>query len=186
MNCYFHPQAESVVTCGKCGVAMCRECETNAFFRLDGGKGQALCNRCSLEESQSLVDFESSWLKKRMVKLIICAIFIILGLVAFFKGKSTDHMATGVFFTIILWAISGAIANIGNKRDNGSTKDQVWGAIYEYNHPISSMIIGITVNAIFGPIMLIIHIVTYLITRANYKKDLANLESIKSQMNLSM
>lgn len=158
MNCYFHPQAEGVVSCGKCGVAMCKECEANAFFRLDGGKGQALCNRCSLSEAQANVDFESSWLKKRIVKLIFCSIFVV-------------------------WAISGAIANIGNKKNNDSVKNQVWNAAYEYNHPFMSMIIGIIVNAIFGPILLITHFIGYVRTKAQYNKDLQDLETIKAAVN---
>lgn len=183
MNCYFHPQAEGVVTCGKCGVAMCRECESNAFFRLDGGKGQALCNRCSLDEALATVDFESSWLKKRMVKLIFCTIFVVLGLILLLSMNASGDIGTGVFYTVILWAISGAIANIGNKKNNGSVKNQVWEAAYEYNHPFMHMIIGIIINAIFGPILLIAHFIGYMRTKSEYKKDLEVLETIRYAVN---
>lgn len=158
MNCYFHPQAEGVVSCGKCGVAMCKECEAN-------------------------VDFESSWLKKRMVKLIFCSIFVVIGLFALLIYNSSGDMGTGVFYAIILWAISGAIANIRNKKNNDSVKNQVWNAAYEYNHPFMSMIIGIIVNAIFGPILLITHFIGYARTKAQYNKDLQDLETIKAAVN---
>lgn len=183
MNCYFHPQVESVVTCGKCGVAMCKECEANAFFRLDGGKGQALCNRCSLNEAQANVDFESSWLRKRMVKLVFCSIFILIGLIALLTSNSSGNIGTGIFYAIILWAISGAIANIGNKKNNDSVKNQVWNAAYEYEHPFMSMIIGILGNAFFGPILLITHFIGYARTKNQYKKDLQDLENLKSMIN---
>ena len=183
MNCYFHPQAEGVVSCGKCGVAMCKECEANAFFRLDGGKGQALCNRCSLSEAQANVDFESSWLKKRMVKLIFCSIFVVIGLIALLICNSSGDMGTEVFYAIILWAISGAIANIGNEKNDDSVKNQVWNAAYEYNHPFMSMIIGILANAVFGPILLITHFIGYARTKAQYNKDLQDLETIKAAVN---
>lgn len=162
---------------------MCRECEANSFFRLDGGKGQALCNRCSLDEAQATVDFESSWLKKRMVKLIFCTIFVALGLILLLFMNASGDIGTGVFYAIILWAISGAIANIGNKKNNNSVKNQVWEAAYEYNHPIMHMIIGIIINAIFGPIFLIAHFIGYMRTKSEYKKDLEVLETIKSAVN---
>lgn len=183
MNCYFHPQAEGVVTCGKCGVAMCRECETNAFFRLDGGKGQALCNRCSLEEAQANVNYEASWLKKRMIKLIICSIFVAIGLIALLICNSAGDLGTGIFYAIIMWAISGAIANIGNKKNTDSVKNQVWEAAYEYNHPFMHMIIGIIVNAFFGPILLIAHFIGYARTKSQYSKDLQILETIRASVN---
>ncbi len=183
MNCYFHPQAEGVVTCGKCGVSMCKDCESNAFFRLDGGKGQALCNRCSLSEAQAVVDFESKWLKKRIVKLIICTILVVSGIVSLLIMNMRGELGTGIFNAIIYWAISGAIANIGNKKNNDSVKDQVWNAAYEYNHPFMHMIISILINAIFGPILLIAHFIGYMKSKAEYKKDMEVLEKIKSVVN---
>ena len=182
MNCYFHPQAEGVVTCGKCGIAMCKECEEKAFFRLDGGTGQALCNRCSLTEAQANVNFKSSWLKRRMIKLIFCSIFVIIGLIALLSYKASGELGTGIFLAIICWAISGAISNIGNK-NNDSVKNQVRNAAFEYNHPFLSMIAGIIGNAIFGPIILIIDFIGYAKIRVQYSKDLKDLETIKAAMN---
>lgn len=183
MNCYLHPQTEGVTTCGKCGVAMCKECETNAFFRLDGGKGQALCNRCSLIEAQENVDYESSWLKKRLVKLIICSIFVISGLFFLLALCFSGYIGSGVFLAVILWAISGAIANIGIKENNESVKDQVSSAVFEYDHPFMNMIIKIFVNAILGPFLLISHIISYIKTKNQYKKDIQVLEELKAALN---
>ena len=182
MSCYLHQNAEGVVTCGKCGVTMCRECESKAFFRTDNGKGHALCNRCSLVEAQEIVDFESSWLKRRLIKLIFCTAFVLWGLIMFLSLNSSGDVGSGIFYAVILWAISGAIANIGNKRNGGSVKNQIWNAAYEYNHPIMNMIISIVINALFGPILLIAHIVGYLRTKLSYKRDLEILETLKSQV----
>lgn len=183
MNCYLHPQAEGVVACGKCGVAMCKECEEKAFFRLDGGTGQALCNCCSLVEAQSVVDFEASWLKKRIIKLIFCTIFIVSGLIGFFTFSSSGDKASGILCTVIFWAISGAVANIGNKTDNDSVKSQVKNAAYEYEHPFMNMIIRIIINALFGPILLIAHFIGYIRTKSQYAEDFQILETIKAAVN---
>ena len=86
-------------------------------------------------------------------------------------------------YAIILWAISGAIANIGNKKNNDYVINQVWNAAYEYNHPFMSMIIGILVNAVFGPILLIANFIGYARTKAQYNKDLQDLETIKAAVN---
>ena len=143
---------------------------------MDGGKGRALCNRCSLTEAQDIVSFESSWLKKRKIKLVFCSIFVLIGLLILLFSKAKED---GIFGAIIVWAISGAIANIGNKKNNDTVKNQVWSAIYEYEHPFMSLIIGIVINGIFGPIMLIAHFIGYFRTKADYVKDLETLETIK-------
>ncbi len=187
MNCYLHPQVEAIATCGKCGVAMCKDCETNAFFRLDGGKGQALCNRCSLISAQENVDYLSNWLKKRMIKLIICTALAVVGIIAFvamsFGSGDEESIIGGILTAIILWAIAGAIANIGNKKNNESVKSQVWDAAYKYNHPISSAIIGIIVNALFGPLCVIANWIGYLRTKSQYKKELNDLAAIQTALN---
>ena len=46
-----------------------------------------------------------------------------------------------------------------------------------------SMIIGILVNAVFGPILLIAHFIGYARTKAQYNKDLQDLETIKAAVN---
>lgn len=175
-NCFFHPEEEGVVVCGKCGVSMCRTCEANAFMRLDGGTGQALCNRCSLTEAQNVVSLESTWLKKRLVKLIICGILILLGIIS----VAIYGFEEGSFTTVILWFCSGVVANIGVKKDNGSVKNQVWGAMFDYNHPIMSMIISLVVNTVLAPIMLIANFIGYFRTKADYQKNLELLNTIKA------
>lgn len=182
MNCYFHPAVEGVVTCGKCGVAMCRECEQNAFFRLDNGNGQALCNRCSLVAAQENVDFGKSYLKSRLIKLIICAVLVFSGLIAMWIYNAQEDSAGGIFIAVILWAISGAVSKIGD-RNNDSIKTQIKDAVDEYNHPISSLLGKIIVNAIFGPIMLLINIYGYMAYKALHKKDLEKLNYLQSILN---
>ena len=84
MKCYVHHEEEAVATCAKCGVAMCHACEKKALFRTANGTGQAMCPRCSLNEAQSIVDYESKWLKKRAIKLGFCSLFIVWGLIEYF------------------------------------------------------------------------------------------------------
>ena len=46
-----------------------------------------------------------------------------------------------------------------------------------------SMIIGILVNAVFGPILLIANFISYARTKAQYNKDLQDFETIKAAVN---
>ena len=46
-----------------------------------------------------------------------------------------------------------------------------------------SMIIGILVNAVFGPILLIAHFIGYARTKGQDNKDLQDLETIKAAVN---
>ena len=179
MNCYFHPQTEAVVTCGKCGVAMCRECESKAFFRLDDGKGQALCNRCSLEEAQANVAYEASWLKKRLVKLIITAVLVIIGIILY--NSATD--VNGIFTMFLCFFIAGLVGNIGLKKDPQSVKTQVKTAVNEVRYPIATTIGKIIGTTICAPIFLITGFIGYLRTKSAYNQDLKVLETIQASVN---
>ena len=179
MNCYFHPKAEGVVTCGKCGVAMCKECEENAFFRSDRGTGQALCNRCSLTEAQANVNFKSSWLKKRMIRIILTSLFVIGGIIAFLVTKGGYGFAN----MFVCWFIAGLVVNIGNQKVPKSVESQVRDAVNEYRYPVSTMIGKIIGTTLFAPIFLLTNLIGYFQTYIQYKKDLKVLETIKESLN---
>ncbi len=173
MNCYFHPAIEGVVTCGKCGVAMCRECEQTAFYRMDNGTGRALCNRCSLTSVQENVNFKKSFLVKRLIKVVICTILVGAGLLC---------LNEDLWITVFFWAISGVVIKIGNKFEEGSVKDQVKNAAFEYDHPLLSFLIGILVNAVLAPVMLIFYFIGYIRTWIGYKRNVEELNAIRSMI----
>ncbi|MBP5158641.1 MAG: hypothetical protein ILP18_12305 [Treponema sp.] len=161
MNCYFHPQVEAVATCGKCGVAMCKECEEKALVRLDGGKGQALCNRCGLDMVQENVAHDEAWIRKRLVKLIIMAILIGIGAIVL-AANLTELPA---FTAFICWLVAGIIGNIGIEKKQGGG------------------IIGMIVTSILSPIILFLGVVGLLRTLTTYKNDRQLLETIKAAVN---
>lgn len=180
MNCFNHPTKEAVATCGKCGVAMCKECEEKAFLRLDFGKGQALCNRCSLVEAEADVAAQSKSLLSTKIKLIVSAVFVIVGLLFSFIGDLQPLALVFFFF-------SGTVLNFGKKKENNaSVKEQVSEALYEENHPFMTMIIDFIkfiVTAIFGPILLIYKFVMYLGAKKDYKASVEFLDNIRASVN---
>ena len=157
MNCYLHPQVEAVATCGKCGVALCKECEEKALMRLDGGKGQALCNRCSLDEAQANVAHDEAWIRKRLVKVIIMAVLVIIGAVVY-TLKLTELPVLTAF---ICWLVAGIIGNIGVEKTQGGG------------------IIGMIVTSILSPIALIFNVIGLLRTLPTYNQDRKMLETVK-------
>lgn len=161
MNCYFHPQVEAVATCGKCGVAMCRECEEKALLRLDGGKGQALCKRCSLEETQTNVDNDRAWIMKRLIKVIIMAILIGIGAVVY-ALKLTELPLIAAF---ICWLVAGVIGNIGVEKTQ------------------SGGFIGMIVTSILSPLSLVFNMIGLLRSLSAYKKNCQMLETLKITVN---
>lgn len=164
MNCYFHPQVEGVVSCGKCGVAMCKECEGKAFMRLPSG--QALCNRCSLNEAATNVAADKDWLKKRLIKILIMVVLIGIGIIVF----AANLTETPMFMAFICWLIAGIIGNIGAER-----KSSGGGMLVKIGEAIGT--------SIFSPVGLIFNVIGYLRTLSVYKQDLRLLESIKTAVN---
>ena len=169
MKCYVHHEEEAVVTCAKCGVAMCHACEENALFRTANGTGQAMCPRCSLNEAQSIVDYESKWLKKRAIKLGLCALFIVWGLIEYFTK------ANGLYDMFAYFLIAAIIINLGGNKKPQSIGSQVYNATAMVKSPVAYFI-GYT---IFAPIGLVMNIIGYIRTRTQYKKDLEILSQVQ-------
>lgn len=183
--CYYHPQVPSVVTCGNCGIGMCKECEEDAFMRTDNGLGKAVCDRCSLKSAEVDVKYDEKWLRKSRFKLIFGTFFIILGaipLAYMIAIKKRD--INGIVDLIGFWAIGCAILSIGNKSKAPTTRSQVFDALYDYNHPIASIIIGILVKACFAPFYLISEVIFHFRVRKEYKSDLKMVEAIQCKMAL--
>lgn len=174
MKCYFHPEREAVVTCAKCGVAMCHECEEHALFRADNGTGQAMCPRCSLNDAQAIVDYEAKWLKKRAIKLGFCALFIIWGLIEYYTQPD------GVFGMFANFFIAAIISNLGGNKKPQSIGTQVYNANAMLKSPIAYFVGWVIGYTIFAPIGLIMNIVGYIRTRMQYKKDLEILANVQA------
>ncbi len=84
MNCKFHPTAEAVTKCAKCGKPICFYCDQKAFFRTEDEDKKPLCLECSLKkakiEFEAYEEFEKEEKKRRKKALIFW--FIGLPLIA--------------------------------------------------------------------------------------------------------
>lgn len=175
MKCYYHPTEEAVSTCAKCGVGLCRNCESNALLRDANGTGRALCPRCGLNAAQSAVDYESDWLKKRLIKLIICGGLTLFGIISYLTSDALISMFLPFF-------IAGIIGNIGLKKQPQSIKSQVYDAYTDAKYPISSMIGSIIGYTLFAPILFVMLVIGYLKTKKQYEEDLVILDQAKAKM----
>lgn len=173
MKCYVHHEEEAVVNCAKCGVAMCHACEEKALFRTANGTGQAMCPRCSLNEAQSIVDYESKWLKKRAIKLGLCALFILWGLIEYFTK------ANGLYDMFAYFLIAAIIINLGGNKKPQSIGSQVYNATAMVKSPVAYFIGWVIGYMIFAPIGLVMNIIGYIRTRTQYKKDLEILSQVQ-------
>ncbi|MCQ2241407.1 hypothetical protein [Treponema sp.] len=190
MNCFYHPEVPAVATCGRCGVALCKHCEGSAYYRLGAGKGQALCGRCSVAEAQDKVNEEKRYLKKTLIKLIICGYFVVNGTASLIRAFNSDgytdsvDMQTCILITLVSYTIAGLVSRIGLKVKNESLKNQVWNAFYNYEHPISSFLISFIINALFAPFMFIAHLIGYFRTKKLYKNDIEELKELQQYFEL--
>lgn len=173
MSCYYHSNAEGVVHCAKCGVALCRECEQKALIRTDNGTGQAFCRRCGLLAAQEIATLEEKWLKKRAIKLGFMGVFILMGLLSWL------FINQGILMMFSWFLVAGCVACIGEDSNPESIKQQIIDAEMAVHHPISSSIGKALVYTLFAPFLFIANIIGYMRTKSQYNKDLANLEQAK-------
>ncbi len=184
MNCYLHPDVPGVSTCGNCGVALCSECESKSFYRLNNGKGQALCKRCSLTACEENIAYLKKWLTKRLIKLICAGFLIVIGIIHFISCKVTSSPIDWGGLIITLWILLGAVINIGAKKPetpNSNTKIIVADPnlfVGIYGTKIFFKILGTVFSILIAPITFITSLIEYLVTRSNYKDELANHETL--------
>lgn len=75
MNCKFHPTAEAVTKCAKCGAELCSLCQSNAFYVDEEHK--PICLDCSLEAAEKDLEKEKADSKNFFKNgLIACGIWI--------------------------------------------------------------------------------------------------------------
>lgn len=84
-----------------------------------------------------------------------------------------------IFEVMIWWAIGGAILSIGAKKSEGSVKSQVQDALFEYDFPISNMILNFIFKAVFAPFLWLANFIGYLRTKKQYKIDQEELEELQ-------
>lgn len=151
-----------------------RKCEANVFFRQGEGVGRAVCNRCSLAIQKEAVAYYSSWIKKRIIKLIICAILVLAGLFVF-MNVLTRSFFSSLFTTIGLWLVAGLIANTGFEKDPKTLKETV----SEMQHPISNFVYNLIGYIFLAPVFVLVGWIGLLRNYLSYKKELALLTRIK-------
>ncbi|MBO4650342.1 MAG: hypothetical protein J5653_04025 [Clostridiales bacterium] len=142
-----------------------------------------------LNEVANRVEIERRWIRNRQIQLIISAMFIALGIVrlAFINLRSYQLFSfrirggylNTIFEVMIWWAIGGAILSIGAKKSEGSVKSQVQDALFEYDFPISNMILNFIFKAVFAPFLWLANFIGYLRTKKQYKIDQEELEELQ-------
>lgn len=162
MNCSIHQDVVAVSSCGKCGVAMCNECLEATEYKIND---IALCRNCNYNIINEQLDDDKSskiWL---IVKIIVGAIFIVLGIVTYAIDENWQNV-------LFLWGISGFPTGWKMTSGNAETKarDRFDDAVEDIRTPggglinillrfIFRVIFAFVIGAIAAPILLIINIV---------------------------
>lgn len=75
MSCKFHPTAEAVTKCAKCGAELCYYCDQKAFFRSEDEDNKPFCLSCSLKEAKVKVavweEFSQLHKKRDTIALVL-------------------------------------------------------------------------------------------------------------------
>ena len=147
MNCYFHPDFEAVVKCPKCGVPMCRQCESKALYRADYGKGAAYCRRCSMDIFDSFLKACHKDLSTMFIALFVTAPVVTIGLVLVISGI-VDRDYFGKLLTgLLFWLICGILFSLLSKRlssqenNQGISRFDMYDAVDRAVNPVSNLLI---------------------------------------------
>lgn len=137
MNCKFHPEAESVSKCARCGADMCFFCNKKAFFRNEDDD-KPLCLNCSVKKAK--VEFAVSeemleYGKKRKT----------IALILWFSGLPL--LGLGGFG--ILFLIAAAIIYEGGFIVDFASKER------GFTEKIKSFLLGVLMGIITCPFFII-------------------------------
>jgi hypothetical protein len=135
MNCYYHPEAEAVAICSRCGKTICRDCSVNLM-------GKITCQQCvSFDLSSSDRNTPISHIPTN----ILAIISLILGVLGF-SGCLCGSI--GLIFSIP-GALLGYLARNQIKESRGMQQGM--------QIAIAGMILGFTESAV-GLLLLILGI----------------------------
>lgn len=176
MNCKLHSTVAAVATCAVCGVGMCSECTSEAFYITESG--QPLCKECSLEEAAENVVWGESYLKKMKWKLIFSSIALVVSIGCFVNAAVISGDSTGALGGVICLVLCGLIQTWGHEKDKGSIKSIIFDGQEEGEFSLSKFFYYI----IAGPIKLVINLKKYPKLKVEYQKDVQKYEEIKSSL----
>lgn len=163
MNCSFHLDRTAVAQCN-CGRGMCPECIDASEYKLEN---KPLCRECNYELINDMIKEDQSLKVKTLIKLIINALFIIIGLIVFFSGESIST-------SIILFAIGGIPTawkmTSPSERDKWENRvddkladiDSVGGGLVNsFIRFLVRLFLTVVFGAVAAPILLIVNIVKF-------------------------
>ena len=162
MNCVKHQEIVAIATCENCGVGLCSDCVNVSEYRIEN---KPLCRDCNYQLANELLSKNQTEKGKLLIKSIINAVFLILGVIAFFSNPVTG---------VILFAIGGIPAawkivkpsekdKMQNKIDDAiaDQKDVGGGFVNMIIRFLMTGIITVIFGAIAAPVLLIINIVKF-------------------------
>lgn len=162
MNCYYHPDRESVVSCPKCGRPMCRDCESNALYRPNGA---AYCIRCSMDAIGAAIRNSKKEMRKRTFLLILAAVEVLVGLGFTIYVIATQEWGN-LFVSCLMFAMAGmtVVASKMKKQEGISSSDIYW-TVNSAVSPVSTLVAGVlwylVGYGIAGPILFTVEIYKY-------------------------
>lgn len=149
MKCITHPMEEAVGNCVKCGAGICQTCFQRSEYQIDG---RPFCRKCNYATMQELLSNANSEVGSRIVKAIINAVFIGIGLWVY----NEQHDAIMMCF----WMGLGSLPTAW-KLTTPSVSEQIQSAVQsgierangEFSTGLSGFVIRLLVCFLFGCIL---------------------------------
>jgi len=104
MNCYYHPENESVGVCTSCGKLLCSECVVEV-------QGKQVCRDCLSHGTAAMGDSDKDPNTAFLIELV-GGFFGLLGLGYFYVERPNDgiiRLIAWLLYTIVAWIAVGTL-----------------------------------------------------------------------------
>lgn len=140
MKCYFHPEADAVVTCAECGKAICQSCSVNV-------SGKTYCQQC-FDSSVATAGSGAARASPTNPLAVISLALGILGPLGCLCGGSLGLLLFGILAAITGWIARNQISQRQNNRQGVSLATV--GLVLGIAEVVLSIVITVLVGTTYG------------------------------------
>lgn len=160
MNCLIHQNVTAVSQCSKCGVGMCSDCVNSSEYSLDG---KPLCRDCNHQLINDLISDDRSLKLKTTIKLVLNAVFLILGLLVCLEDPMNGIFICAIGGIPTAWKM---LSPSEREKAQNYVDDKIadmdgvgGGLVNSFVRLLVRVLLTVVIGAVAAPILLIINIV---------------------------
>ncbi len=194
MKCITHDDRNAVANCAKCGVGICKVCESETLFRINNN---AMCRRCNYATLIENIKKSKTYIRYSYIKVFVYSVVLLLGIIAGIIGhfklsgiqQGAHLIANNVVTMLMVWGLAtfvGYIRVLNQSNSSGNSSRNLYRALIWWSNPGASLlgsVIGFIIGYLISAVALPFLWITTILSIKNEKNIRTHNENILAKIN---